>query len=59
VVRSYSRTRHIVLRDTINHWSHHRGQLTVYPPRRRLSAGRLQPMTKTFADRNSCDIPTQ
>jgi uncharacterized damage-inducible protein DinB len=22
--------RHIVLRDTINHWSHHRGQLTVY-----------------------------
>ena len=22
--------RHIVVRDTINHWSHHRGQLTVY-----------------------------
>jgi uncharacterized damage-inducible protein DinB len=22
--------RHIVLRDTINHWAHHRGQLTVY-----------------------------
>jgi uncharacterized damage-inducible protein DinB len=22
--------RHIVIRDTINHWSHHRGQLTVY-----------------------------
>lgn len=22
--------RHIVLRDTINHWSHHRGQMTVY-----------------------------
>jgi uncharacterized damage-inducible protein DinB len=22
--------RHIVLRDTINHWTHHRGQLTVY-----------------------------
>jgi uncharacterized damage-inducible protein DinB len=22
--------RHVVLRDTINHWSHHRGQLTVY-----------------------------
>jgi uncharacterized damage-inducible protein DinB len=22
--------RHIFLRDTINHWSHHRGQLTVY-----------------------------
>ncbi len=22
--------RHLVLRDTINHWSHHRGQLTVY-----------------------------
>ena len=22
--------RHIVLSDTINHWSHHRGQLTVY-----------------------------
>ena len=22
--------RNIVLRDTINHWSHHRGQLTVY-----------------------------
>lgn len=22
--------RHIVLTDTINHWSHHRGQLTVY-----------------------------
>jgi uncharacterized damage-inducible protein DinB len=22
--------RHVVIRDTINHWSHHRGQLTVY-----------------------------
>jgi hypothetical protein len=22
--------RHVVLRDTINHWAHHRGQLTVY-----------------------------
>jgi hypothetical protein len=22
--------RHEVLRDTINHWSHHRGQMTVY-----------------------------
>jgi uncharacterized damage-inducible protein DinB len=22
--------RHVVLRDTMNHWSHHRGQLTVY-----------------------------
>ena len=22
--------RHIVIRDTINHWAHHRGQLTVY-----------------------------
>ena len=22
--------RHVVLRDTINHWTHHRGQLTVY-----------------------------
>jgi uncharacterized damage-inducible protein DinB len=22
--------RHIVLRDTINHWAHHRGQLTVF-----------------------------
>lgn len=22
--------RHVVVRDTINHWSHHRGQLTVY-----------------------------
>jgi len=22
--------RHVVLSDTINHWSHHRGQLTVY-----------------------------
>jgi uncharacterized damage-inducible protein DinB len=22
--------RYVVLRDTINHWSHHRGQLTVY-----------------------------
>ena len=22
--------RHIVLRDTMNHWAHHRGQLTVY-----------------------------
>lgn len=22
--------RHIVIRDTMNHWSHHRGQLTVY-----------------------------
>jgi uncharacterized damage-inducible protein DinB len=22
--------RHIVMRDTINHWAHHRGQLTVY-----------------------------
>jgi uncharacterized damage-inducible protein DinB len=22
--------RHIVLRDSINHWAHHRGQLTVY-----------------------------
>jgi uncharacterized damage-inducible protein DinB len=22
--------RHVALRDTINHWSHHRGQLTVY-----------------------------
>jgi uncharacterized damage-inducible protein DinB len=22
--------RHLVLRDTINHWAHHRGQLTVY-----------------------------
>lgn len=23
-------SRHIVLRDTLNHWAHHRGQLTVY-----------------------------
>lgn len=22
--------RHVVIRDTINHWMHHRGQLTVY-----------------------------
>ena len=22
--------RHVVIRDTINHWAHHRGQLTVY-----------------------------
>ena len=22
--------RHIVMRDTLNHWAHHRGQLTVY-----------------------------
>lgn len=22
--------KHIVLRDTLMHWSHHRGQLTVY-----------------------------
>ena len=22
--------RHIMIRDTINHWAHHRGQLTVY-----------------------------
>lgn len=26
----YSDSRHIVLRDTLNHLSHHRGQLTVY-----------------------------
>lgn len=23
-------TRHVMIRDTINHWSHHRGQMTVY-----------------------------
>ncbi|HSB09795.1 MAG TPA: DinB family protein [Blastocatellia bacterium] len=22
--------RHVVIQDTINHWSHHRGQMTVY-----------------------------
>jgi uncharacterized damage-inducible protein DinB len=24
------RARHLMIRDTINHWAHHRGQLTVY-----------------------------
>jgi uncharacterized damage-inducible protein DinB len=23
-------TRHEMIRDTINHWAHHRGQMTVY-----------------------------
>ena len=22
--------RHVMIRDTINHWAHHRGQTTVY-----------------------------
>jgi len=22
--------RHVVIQDTINHWAHHRGQMTVY-----------------------------
>ena len=22
--------RHVMIRDTINHWAHHRGQMTVY-----------------------------
>ena len=24
------RPRHEMIRDTINHWAHHRGQMTVY-----------------------------
>ena len=23
-------SRHVMIRDTINHWAHHRGQMTVY-----------------------------
>ncbi len=47
--------RYVMIQDTINHWSHHRGQMTVY--RRLMGAKSLpfmvhQQMTISFGKKN-------
>jgi uncharacterized damage-inducible protein DinB len=42
--------RHVVIRDTINHWAHHRGQMTVYL---RLMGAKVPALYGPSADDNS------
>lgn len=41
--------RHVMIRDTINHWAHHRGQMTVYL---RLSGAKVPALYGPSADDN-------
>ena len=42
--------RHVMIRDTINHWAHHRGQMTVYL---RLMGAKVPAIYGPSADDNS------
>jgi uncharacterized damage-inducible protein DinB len=42
--------RHVMIRDTINHWAHHRGQMTVYL---RLMGAKVPALYGPSADDNS------
>ncbi len=42
--------RHVMIQDTINHWAHHRGQMTVYL---RLMGARVPALYGPSADDNS------
>jgi uncharacterized damage-inducible protein DinB len=42
--------RHVMIRDTINHWAHHRGQMTVYL---RLMGAKVPSIYGPSADDNS------
>lgn len=44
--------RHVVIQDTINHWSHHRGQMTVYL---RLMGAKVPSLYGPSADENRFD----
>ncbi|MFY9570943.1 MAG: DinB family protein [Blastocatellia bacterium] len=44
--------RHVVIQDTINHWSHHRGQMTVYL---RLMGAKVPALYGPSADDNRFD----